>query len=141
METKLTRNILAVIVGFVVACIVILGIELANSAIYLRDSGIDTSKPEEMANWLRSAPVGVFLIVIVAYVVGGLAGGFLAGLISKRNPSVCALIVGLLLTIGGGLNFSQMPHPLWVTVISMLSYVPCAMFGAKWARRPTPMIG
>jgi hypothetical protein len=43
------------------------------------------------------------------------------------------LIVGALLTVGGVINLIMLPHPLWFSAASLLTYLPMAWAGGLLA--------
>jgi hypothetical protein len=53
---------------------------------------------------LAKAPLGAFLVVIVGWVLGGVAGGWTTGRLAAHAPAGNGLVLGALLTLAGVAN-------------------------------------
>ena len=163
------RNILAVIAGFAVFCVVTVTIEFANAKVFnpgfaelaetkdkavvqaYEDShpGENISGSSELAlkrrevvrELLAGAPVGALLVVLVGYVLASVAGGFVTAWIGRRTPLVHGLALGGLGTLADIANNSMLPPPLWFWVASLMVFIPAAYIGARLAPRPTRAAG
>lgn len=62
---KTVRNILAVLAGLVLACLVITGIESIGHRIYPQPPKLDFRNKEQMLDYIRHAPPGALLFVAV----------------------------------------------------------------------------
>ena len=134
------RSILAVIAGFVAASAVMMAIETANGRLFypeLAKRAEGVTDREVIRAILASAPVGAMLVVILGWVLGSLAGGFLAGLISPKAPVVHALVLGGLLTLAGIANNLMLPPPLWFWVATFVVFFPAAYAGVRLAPKKT----
>jgi hypothetical protein len=127
------RKILAVVAGFVVAFLAIFLFEGLNGRFFPLPSGVDPQNPAALAAAVKSMPLGAFVVLIAGYAVASFAGGFAAGKVAPGASPVPAVIVGVLLLAGGIWNFVTIPHPLWVVVLSVLCYLPCAFLGSRLA--------
>ena len=85
---------------------------------------------------LASAPVGAFLVVILGWVLGSLAGGFAAAWIGKRSPEGHALVLGGFLTVAGIANNPMLPPPLWFWIVGLVVFLPTAHIGSRLVPRP-----
>ena len=163
ISCALIRSILAVIAGFVVASVVMMGMETANARIFfpgfakraeardtevIREFEASTPKgttPDSRALALRrreavrallaDAPPGALLVVALGWVLGSLAGGFVSTWISQRSPVVHALILGGLLTLAGIANNLMLPPPVWFWVLTVIVFLPATYLGARLALR------
>jgi hypothetical protein len=72
--------------------------------------------------------------VIVAWILGGVTGGWTATRLSVRRTAVHGLVVGALLTAAGVANNLMIPPPLWFWIASLVVLIPAAYFGARVAR-------
>jgi len=133
---KAVRSVLAVIAGFVAASAVMMLNETINGHVLypeLRKLAEGVTDKEAMRALMASAPVGALLVVLVGWVLGSLAGGFLAARIGWNAPVAHALAVGGLLTLAGIANNLMMPPPAWFWILSLAVFLPAAYAGARLA--------
>lgn len=163
------RNIVAVIAGFAVFCVVVVTMETANAKVFhpgfaqlaetkdkavvqaYQDShpGEDISGSSELAlerrevvrELLAGAPISVLLVVLAGYVFGSVAGGFVTAWIGRRTPLVHGLVLGGLGTLANIGNNLMLPPPPWFWVASLIVFIPAAYVGARLAPRPTVAAG
>jgi hypothetical protein len=125
------RSILAVVLGFLLASIVMLAVEYAGHLLFT-PPGLDLRDPEVLKTAFINAPLGAQLFVLLAWVLGSLAGGWLAAWISGRVAD--ALVLGAILLAAGIYNMVTIPSPLWFWVVGVALFLPCAYAGAKLAK-------
>ncbi|MCI0691234.1 hypothetical protein L0337_04405 [candidate division KSB1 bacterium] len=125
------RKILAVVGGIVVGGIVVFVVEWISSLIYPLPAGLDMADKEAMKAYVAALPIGALLFVLLAYVLGGLTGGWLAAKIARDSQIRLSLIVGGVLLLFGIINLVTIPHPLWFAVLSVLVFLPAAYLGGK----------
>ncbi len=129
------RTILGVIAGLATMFIVIMAIEAAGHAIYPPPAGLDPMLAENMAKIMLAMPDAAKAIVVVAWVVGAFAGGWVAAKIARQHPRIAAVLVAAMVMAGVIGMILQMPgHPLWMSGLGLLLPIPAALFGAKVAR-------
>jgi hypothetical protein len=131
--------VLAVVAGFVVASVVMMAIESINGRFLYPELGKAAegmTDKEAVRRLLANAPVGAFLVVIVGWMLGSVAGGWVAARISTRAPAGHALTLGGLLTLAGVANNLMVPPPLWFWIASLLVLLPAAYAGGRLAPRP-----
>ena len=132
------RSILGVVLGFFAASVVMMIVEWTNTHVLYPEIGKlaeGVTDREQFRAIMASAPVGVFLVVILGWVLGSTAGGFLATWIGKKPPYRHAVILGVLLTIAGILVNLKMPPPAWFWIATLLVFIPSACAGARLAPR------
>ncbi len=133
------RKILAVIVGFIAASAIFMVFEMISQMAAPNYAGNwEYMSPEEKQAFIKTLPPMVFAIVLIGYIVGSFAGGFVASKIGRRwspGPTLAA-VVGVLLTIAGVvLFFSLQPgQPTWFVVASLVCYIPSALIGYRIAK-------
>jgi hypothetical protein len=110
-------------------------VETLKLKLYPPPPGIDYDDPEQLAEMMRSMPIGALLMVELAYVLGSLTGGFVSAKIAETRASAVALGVGGVLTLAGFATLAMAPHPIWFAILSTLTYMPLAWLGAKLATR------
>jgi hypothetical protein len=135
---KVVRSVLAVIVGFVAACAVMMLIESINGHVLYPELGkaaAGVTDREAIRTLMAGAPVGAFVVVLFGWVLGSLVGGFLAAWIGRNAPVAHALALGGLLTLAGIANNLMLPPPGWFWITSLLVLLPAAHVGARLAPR------
>ena len=133
------RSILGVIAGFVAASVVMLVLETVNGRVLypeLAKLAEGQTDREVIRGILASAPVGAFLVVVIGWVLGSLAGGFLAAWIGRNAPVAHALVLGGLLTLAGIANNLMLPPPGWFWFLTLIVFLPTTYLGARLAPRP-----
>ncbi|MCW3126895.1 MAG: hypothetical protein JWO03_2553 [Bacteroidetes bacterium] len=129
------RRIMGVIAGIAVGGIIV---EMGDSASRMMvhvPKDFDSQNTKAMADLVANMPVSCFLIMIAGYIVAAFSGGIIATLITGREQSRPAMLVGILLTIGGVINLTMFPHPVWFIVVSTLVYIPSAWSGWRVIRK------
>lgn len=128
------KSIIAVVLAVLLAGVVIAVVQLVNTQIFPLPSGVDFNDRAAMSRAMGSMPTGGFVVLLLSYILGALAGGWLAARRAPGRPVLHAMIVGVLLLAAGVMNFVSIPHPLWVTVVGLLIFLPMAWLGASLAR-------
>jgi hypothetical protein len=116
------RSILAVVLGFIVANVVIMGVHLISTRIYPLPPGFDMHDPEAMRERMSTMPPMAFLWVALAHVLGTVAGAAFATWMTRRSPALHAVIVGGLVLAGGVANQLMLPHPAWFWPVDLATY-------------------
>lgn len=137
----MVRTILGVLVGLVVMFVVIMAIEFLGHALYPPPPGLDPMAPEDLSAILAMQPVAAMAFVVLAWVLGAFAGGWVAAKIARGHPRTAAVIVSLLVVAGVVAMIVQLPgHPRWMAALGLLLPVPAALLAARMARpRSTAM--
>ena len=132
------RSIVAVIVGFVVASVVMMIIETINGRVLYPGLGKvaeGVTDREVVRGLLAAAPIGAFLVVIFGWALGSVVGGWVAARIGGRAPIGHALVLGVLLTLAGIANNLMVPPPLWFWIASLVVLLPAAYAGGRLVSR------
>ena len=78
----------------------------------------------------------IALFSLTGSVIGSMAGGATVGHLAAWNPSGHAALVGaafVILQLRQIVFFEGMP--IWYTLANLVSYVPCAVYSARWSSR------
>ena len=130
------RSIAAVVVGFIAASIVMMIVETINGRVLYPELGRaaeGVTDRETLRAMLATAPVGVFLVVLVGWILGGIAGGWTAARVASQAKGWHAVVVGALLTLAGVANNLMIPPPLWFWIVSLIVLMPATYLGARLA--------
>ena len=134
---NLLKRIGAVLVGLLIAMVVIGLFEWGGMYIHQAPK-VDYHDPKALADMMRDMPLSAFLWLLLGYAVASVSGGVVATLISGREKNLPAMIVGVVLTLGGLMNQTEIPHPMWFAVVSTLVYVPMAWVGYIVSKKKHP---
>lgn len=130
------RNIVAVIAAFITGGIAVFGIEALSHSFYPLPEGMDPSDMKQIAEYIKTAPIGPMVFVLLAQSAGSFVGGFVTGLISRSKQTVVAIVYGLLGLAMAALNLILVPvHPLWFAIASVILPIPLALVGSSLARK------
>ncbi len=130
------RSIGAVIAGFLAASLIMMIVESLNGHVFFPEMGRaaqGVTDREQLRGLLAAAPVGALLVVIVGWVLGSFAGGWLTARLAARASVRHALVLGVLLTLAGVANNLMIPPPAWFWVLTFLAFIPAAYAGARLA--------
>jgi hypothetical protein len=128
---SIVKRILAVIAGVAIGLVFVMIGDGCSMSLGHVPQNIDPSDKKAIAEIAAHMPLSAFLIMLVAYAVGAFLGGLVATLITGRQMSRPAIMVGTILTIGSILNQMEIPHPIWFLVASTLIFIPSAWAGWK----------
>ncbi|WP_456439152.1 hypothetical protein [Psychroserpens sp.] len=110
------KNILATIVGFIVASVTVYIFEsVIGHNLFPLPEGANPMDMEWIKNNMDQIPTGAKVFVVIAHFVGIIAGMFVAGLISKTSM-IPAYIVGGLMIAATFFNIFMLPKELWFTI-------------------------
>jgi hypothetical protein len=80
-----------------------------------------------------TAPIGVLLWVLAAWLIGTFAGAWVAARVAGCCPLVHGLMLGALFLLAAVATLVMIPHPLWFQIVSVLLFLPAAYLGARSA--------
>lgn len=132
------RSILAVVVAFVAASVVMMAVEWVNGHYLnpeLGKAAEGITDREALRALLAGAPAAALLVVVFGWALGSLAGGFVAAWIAGRTPAGHAMMLGGLLVLAGVANNLMIPPPLWFWIAGLVVLLPAAYAGAHLAPR------
>lgn len=107
------RSIVAVVAGTVVAFVVVLLVEALGALVAAAGVAPSLKDVERMRAYLDAMPLSAYAFVLLAYLMGSVVGGVVAGRIVGTSQSRCVWIVGGLLLATPVANLVLIPHPLW----------------------------
>lgn len=125
------KNFLITVGALFSAVLVIALVQMVSGLIYPPPVGLDFNDKVEVARWAHAMPIGAYLMVMLAYVLGSFTGGWVVGRFVSSSQLIRAGVIGTLLMLAGFMNLAAIPHPLWFSVISTILFIPMALAGAK----------
>ncbi len=127
------KNILAVIVGWIVGSIVNMGLITTGHSVF-PIVGIDPNDMNALAEVMPTLNYTHFIFPFLAHALGTLVGAITAGLIAANNKMKFSLTIGGLFLLGGIAVNYMLPGPTWFAVVDiLLAYIPMAWIGGKIA--------
>lgn len=130
----MVRNLVAVVTGIIAGGIVVAIVEGLGHAFFPPPPGLDVTNPESLAKAMDQIPFGAKLVVLAAWALGSLTGGFMAAKLGGSRNLLLALLVGGVLLAGGAYTLVTIPHPLWMAALGLIVPLPAAWLGATLAR-------
>jgi hypothetical protein len=130
------RGILAIVAGFVVACIIMVIVESINGHVLYPELGKQAqgvTDREQIRKIFEGAPSGALLVVLFGWVVGSAVGALVATWIARSASTGHALFVGILVTLGAIANNLMLPPPMWFWVVGVILPIPAALMGGRLA--------
>ena len=110
------KNVLATVVGFIVASLTVYVFEsLIGQNLFPLPEGSNPMDMEWLKNNMHQIPIGSKIFVVIAHFAGILTGMFVAAKISKKSM-VPSYIVGVLMLFATFFNIVMLPKELWFTI-------------------------
>ena len=135
----IVRNILAVIIGFVVGSLVNMGLITIGPSVIPLPEGADASTMEGLRDSMKLFTPVYFIVPFLAHALGTLAGAFVAAKIAASHHMKFAIGIGLLFLIGGIAAAYMLGGPMWFNITDLLlAYIPMGYLGGilAGAKRP-----
>ena len=135
MGSKL-KNVLAVIVGFVVGSIANMILVTVGPVVIPPPDGVDVTNVESIRSSMHLFEFKHFIFPFLAHSLGTLVGAYLAALIATSCRLAVAMVVGGLFLIGGIVNVVLIGGPVLFNVVDLVgAYIPMAWIGARLTGR------
>jgi hypothetical protein len=133
---NIVRNILAVVVGFLIGGVMNMGVLAAGHVLMPPPAGFDGSSMEGVASTIHLLRPIDFIVPFLAHAVGPFAGVLSAMFIAASGRKTIAIILGILFLAGGIAANIMIPAPTWYRVIDLVfAYIPMAWLGWKVSRK------
>ncbi len=127
---NVVKNILAVVVGFLVGSFVNLG--LINLGMFLvpLPEGTDASTMDGLKEAMKQFTPLNFVFPFLAHALGTLAGAFLAAKLAVSHRMVFAMGIGGFFLLGGISMIVMCGGPIWFILLDLgLAYIPMGLLG------------
>lgn len=133
----MVRNILALVVGFLVLFSVVTSILAVGSLLFPPPAGLDLATPDPAAleEYTATLPPAGWLLPLLGEVLGAFLGAWTAGsLAASHSVRFAGAIVGLAVA-GSLMNWFAFPHPTWFVVGQLVAYPLAFWAAARLLRR------
>lgn len=133
---KLLRNLLALIIGFVVGGMINMAIVTLSPMLIPPPAGVDVTKPESLAASMHLFEARHFLLPWLAHALGTLVGALLAFLIAATHKGRFACAIGVITLLGGIAACFMIPAPAWFMAADLLlAYLPMSWLAIQIGSR------
>ncbi len=130
----IARNVLALIVGFVIGSVVNLGLVNIGASVVPLPEGADVSTMEGLRESMEVFTPVNFIFPFLAHALGSLAGAFVAAKLAASHHMKFALGIGVGFLIGGITMVTMCGGPVWfITSDLLLAYLPMGFLGGTLA--------
>ncbi len=123
------RKVIGTIVGIVLAVAMVDGLWALANMWFPAPIPADADDLTVLRDFVTLMPIGGHIIIAAAWFLAGLIGAFAALRIAQWRPG--GWIVALLLVASGIWDVTQLRHPLWLTIATLV----LPLFGAWLAER------
>ena len=130
------RSFLAIFFGIIIAHIVIGCVEWVSYQVYPIPPNIDINDMKAVSEWVASLPLGAFLFILLAWLLGTTAGTAWAARFEDQRPLLHAYIVGGIMLALGIANMQAIEHPIWFQVLGIIVFPIGTAAGHHLAKRP-----
>jgi len=127
------RNIAAMIAGIVTAFVTIMLIDKIGHMIYPPPEGLDFTDPDALRPYFATLPIGAFLFILASSVVAAFIGTLIACYIGTANATLFGAVVGGIVLAATIANFIAVPHPLWLSLATLIGIVASTLFAIRVA--------
>jgi xanthosine utilization system XapX-like protein len=128
------RSVGAALAGMLAAALVVGLVESLSNSIYPAPVGLNPADKAAMEAYMRSLPIGAFIMLLVGWFDGTMAGAFLATLMTGGRERWPSLAVAGAMLAGALFTMMQIPHPPWVAMVGIALFFPAAAAG-RWLHR------
>lgn len=133
----LLRNLFAFVSGLFATMIVVTFVSMANARlVYPAPAGIDLNDVAAANAFIAGMPLAALLLLVLAWVGGAFAGGFVTARLAGSLRRPLAVLVGMLVAAGDLHSAMTVVHPPWVAVSGVALPPLAAWLGAWLAQRP-----
>ena len=134
------RAILAVVAGIVLALLVVTGLEALGHRVYPPPAGVGLSDPAALRMVASQMPVGAFVILVAAWILGAGGGAWLATKLSRTGKAWPGGLVGAATLGATAVNFFTIPHPGWVIAAALIGIPLATWVGIRLGQTPPPAV-
>lgn len=120
---------LSVIAGIVTGFIVVGISDKFSEVLYPAAAVVNYKDKKALEVFIAGLPFMKLFIMFCGWILSSFAGGLVTVLIETENSRKRVILVGALLMTGAIMNMLYIPHPVWMTVGSIVLYIPAAIMG------------
>jgi len=135
---NLVRNVLALIIGFVVGALVNMGLVTLGPHVFPPPAGVNMADAKSLAESVHLLEPRHFVFPFLAHALGAFAGAFVAYLMARSHRAAFAWAIGVLTLCGGIAAALMIPAPKrFVALDLVVAYLPMAWLATRLGARLT----
>ncbi len=120
------RDILAGIVGVVIAILIVFLAEELSHMMYPMPASLDPGNTADLRDYIATLPLGAFLMLMGGWVVATFVGAVVADRIGTAKAWIYPTLVGGFMFAATTANLILIPHPHWFTAVSLAAILVSA---------------
>jgi hypothetical protein len=128
------KSLIAIVAGIVVGGVTGYLVQTAGNLLLSATMGIEPISAQGAAALGMPRATETLLVIVAGYVLGTMAGGFVAAKLAPSRREYHAVAVGVFQMVLGVIALLLFPHPLWFSVATVLAFVPGALLGSALSR-------
>lgn len=129
------RDILAAIVGIVIAIAIVFLSDQLSSMLYPVPAELDSGNLQALGEHIATLPPAAYLMVIAGRVIATFVGAVVACRIGLAQSWVHATVVGSFVFAATTAVVIAIPHPHWFTAVLLTSILASAWLAWRVARK------
>ncbi|HEU4774979.1 MAG TPA: hypothetical protein VFS82_10785 [Lysobacter sp.] len=133
---QLLRNVIAVVLGFVVGSAVNLALVTLGPSLIPPPAGVNVTSAEGLASGIHLFEPRHFVMPFLAHAVGTFAGALVACLVAASHKATLGHAIGVIFLCGGVAASFMIPAPAWFIAVDLLvAYLPMAWWASRIGSR------
>lgn len=132
------RNIAGIVAGVVIAFVTVMLIDKIGHMAYPPPDGLDFTDPDAVKPYMATLPVGALLMILASSVVATFIGTLVGCYVGTANAGLFGAVIGGLVLAATIANFIFIPHPLWLSIATLIGIVLCTLLAIRLAPTPAP---
>ena len=117
------------ILGLVSAIILYRIGEHVNFQLHPFPDSIDITDREKLKIYLDDQPQSLWVVILCVWSLGSFVAGYIIKQVCRSQNLSLPLIAGCILTVIGTKNVFDLPHPVWFTWASFITFIPLVLVG------------
>jgi hypothetical protein len=105
-------------------------VQSANYQLFPPPAGLDYNDPKQLEQIVDAMPLAALWMLELSYALGCFVAGVVTAAGGRGRRVTLAAIVGGIFTVLGFVNLAQFPAPIWLAVLTTITYVPATVAGS-----------
>ncbi|MBI1306291.1 MAG: hypothetical protein GC181_06725 [Bacteroidetes bacterium] len=123
------KRILSVLAGVATGVFLISISEMVNHHFYPPPAGFNPNDKEAIAAFMKTLPESAFIGLLIGWLISVFGAGAISALVAKTVWKKTVLITGSILLLAAIANMVMIPHPFWLKVAVLVTYLPVCYLG------------
>ena len=130
----MTRKIVAVVIGVIVAVGLVFIVQTIGHNIYPVAGDVNVNNKEQLAELIGRMPLGALLFVPASWFAGAVGGGLVAVVTARGDQALLlAATVATFILVAGGTTLITIPHPIWLVITGIAAVLLSPFVACKLA--------